>query len=329
MDGDVQQHYLAAEQAYGEGDFDQAEAIASALLRRLESTTGSGIEQEACLAWRAFVALLLGHIYFHGLHQADKAEAHYQLVLASTPPDTLRDLAQQGVERCGALADQAASSDPPTGDSSATVDGASIGRAAADTAPASHGPGEARVESAPTLEHDLIRDPFLGTSCAATASNATTASSGTTASTSAPTAQGSATPWLQNVTPLQNEENDMTSVADASALAVEPPVIASGDSEDDHEANDDSRLPLTAASGDGDGDGDTLHNNARIDPDVEQNAAQDVERADVNAITADEAPPPIDEQPMDELPPNQTPTAVEPLDLSPWLLRRSITFNKR
>ena len=27
MDGDVQQHYLAAEQAYSEGDFDQAEAI--------------------------------------------------------------------------------------------------------------------------------------------------------------------------------------------------------------------------------------------------------------------------------------------------------------
>ena len=109
----------------------------------------------------------------------------------------------------------------------------------------------------------------------------------------------------------------MTSVADASALAVEPPVIASGDLEDDHEANDVDRLPLTAASG----DGDTLHNNARVDPDVEQNG--------VNPIAADEAPPPIDEQPMDELPPNQTPTAVEPLDLSPWLLRRTISFNKR
>ena len=326
MDGDVQQQYLAAEQAYGEGDFDQAEAIASALLRRLDSTTGSGVEQEACLAWRAFVALLLGHIYFHGLHQADKAEAHYQLVLASTPPDTLRDLAQQGVERCKALADQAASSDPPTGDSSTPVDGASIGRAATSTTAASNGPdNDPKVDSVPTLEHDLIRDPFLGTCCATTASSGTTAFSATTAaaSTSAPTAQGSATPWLQNVTPLQNEENDMTSVADASALAVEPLVIAASDAEDDDGANDVDRLPLTAASGDGDGDGDgdTLRNNAKLEPDVEQE--------DVNAIAADEAPPPIDEQPMDELPPNQTPTAVEPLDLSLWLLRRTISFNKR
>ena len=111
----------------------------------------------------------------------------------------------------------------------------------------------------------------------------------------------------------------MTSVADASAVTFEPLVIAASDAEDDHEANDVDRLPLTAASGDG--DGDTLRNNAKLEPDVEQE--------DVNAIAADEAPPPIDEQPMDELPPNQTPTAVEPLDLSPWLLRRTITFNKR
>ena len=298
MDGDVQQQYLAAEQAYGEGDFDQAEAIASALLRRLDSTTGSGIEQEACLAWRAFVALLLGHIYFHGLHQADKAEAHYQLVLASTPPDTLRDLAQQGVERCEALGDQAASSDPPTGDSSTPVDGASIGTAAASSGP----DNDVRVELAPTLEHDLIRDPFLGTSSTATASSATTAPSGTTASsasTSTPSAHGSATPWLQSVAPLQNEGNGMESVASS--------------------------------------DGATLDKNARVDPDVEQDV--EVDQEDLNPSAADEAPPPeapppIDEQPMDELladelPSQRTPTAVEPLDLSPWLLRRTITFNKR
>ena len=297
MDGDVQQQYLAAEQAYGEGDFDQAEAIASALLRRLDSTTGSGIKQEACLAWRAFVALLLGHIYFHGLHQADKAEVHYQLVLASAPPDTLRDLAQQGVERCKALADQAASSDPPTGDSSTPVDGASIGTAATSTAAAGNGPDNARVESAPTLEHDLIRDPFLGTSCAATASSTPTAA----ASTFTPSAHGSATPWLQSVAPLQNGGEGMASAA-------------SGDP--------------TASS-----DGATLTNNARVDPDVdsyvEPDVAQKVELKDVNPIAADEAPSPSDELPLDELPTEQTPTALEPLDLSPWLLRRTITFDKR
>jgi len=307
VDGDVQQQYLAAEQAYGEGDFDQAEAIASALLRRLDSTTGSGVEQEACLAWRAFVALLLGHIYFHGLHQADKAEAHYQLVLASTPPDTLRDLAQQGVERCKALADQAASSDPPTGDSSTPVDGASISTAAASSAPGN----DARVESVPTLEHALIRDPFLGSFSGTTA-----------ASTSTPSAHGSATPWLQSVAPRQNEGNGMESVADASALAFDPPVIAAAGAEDDHGANDDDRLPLTAASSDG--DGDTLRNNAKIDPDVSPEDVSPIAEEKAKEQKEKEALPPID-----ELPTERTPTAGEPLDLSPWLLRRTITFNKR
>ncbi len=310
MDGDVQQQYLAAEQAYGEGDFDQAEAIASALLRHLDSTTGSGVEQEACLAWKAFVALLLGHIYFHGLHQADKAEAHYQLVLASTPPDTLRDLAQQGVERCKALADQAASSNPPTGDSSTPVDGASISTAAASSAPGN----DARVESVPTLEHDLIRDPFLGTFSGTTAA----------ASTSTPTAHGSATPWLQSVAPLQNEGNSIKSVADASALAFERPVIAAGDAEDNHVANDDDHLPLTAASSGGDSDGDTLRNNAKIDPDVSPEDVSPIAEQKAEEEKEKETPPPIN-----ELPSERTPTDSEPLDLSPWLLRRTITFNKQ
>ena len=56
---DVQQQYLAAEQAYGDGNFQQAETIASSLLRQLETGTRSGAEQDARLAWRAFVALLL------------------------------------------------------------------------------------------------------------------------------------------------------------------------------------------------------------------------------------------------------------------------------
>ena len=54
MEGDVQQDYLAAEQAYGEGDFDQAEAIASALLSRLDITTSSGAEEEHKQFYRPF-----------------------------------------------------------------------------------------------------------------------------------------------------------------------------------------------------------------------------------------------------------------------------------
>ena len=114
----------------------------------------------------------------------------------------------------------------------------------------------------------------------------------------------------------------MTSVADASALAFEPPVIAASDAEDDHEANDDDRLPLTATSSDG--DGDTLRNNAKIDPDVSPKDVSPIAEEKAEEEKEKEAPPPID-----ELPTERTPTAVEPLDLSPWLLRRTITFNKR
>ena len=53
MDSDVQQHYLAAEQAYGDGDFAQAESIANTLLTQLEAASGTEAEEEARLAWRA------------------------------------------------------------------------------------------------------------------------------------------------------------------------------------------------------------------------------------------------------------------------------------
>ena len=88
MDGDVQQHYLAAEQAYGDGHFAEAQSIASTLLARLNTASNSVEEEEARLAWRAFVTLLLGHIYFHGLNQPEQALNHYQLALENQPPDT-------------------------------------------------------------------------------------------------------------------------------------------------------------------------------------------------------------------------------------------------
>ena len=150
MDGDVQQHYLAAEQAYGDGDFAQAESIASTLLTQLEETSSTEAEEEARLAWRAFVALLLGHIHFHGLNQPAQALNHYQLALQSQPPDTLRDLAEQGVERCEAqITPTIPAPNPVQEPSAAPAD------AAAPAPIASHDPGLA-----------LIRDPFLGSAAA-------------------------------------------------------------------------------------------------------------------------------------------------------------------
>ena len=150
MDGDVQQRYYAAEQAYGQGDFREAESIASTLLKDLQPASGNSAEEEACMAWRAFVALLLGHIHFHGLQQPAQALTHYELALQSQPPDTLRDLAQQGLERCRAeqITEPAPSAAPAAVPEVATPPSQSI--------------------AAPIA--DVIRDPFLmSTSAAPTA----------------------------------------------------------------------------------------------------------------------------------------------------------------
>ncbi|KZR90184.1 hypothetical protein [Synechococcus sp. MIT S9508] len=99
MDGDFQSNYLAAEEAYGTGDFETAQSITVELLNQLEPIPDEGAERDAVLAWRAFVALLAGHIDLYGFQAPDQAERHYQLVLASHPQDTLRELAEQGLER--------------------------------------------------------------------------------------------------------------------------------------------------------------------------------------------------------------------------------------
>ena len=99
MDGDFQSNYLAAEQAYGAGDFEAARNITLELLSQLEPVPEDGAERDAVLAWRAFVALLAGHIELYGFQNAAQAESFYKLVLASNPQDTLQELAEQGLER--------------------------------------------------------------------------------------------------------------------------------------------------------------------------------------------------------------------------------------
>ena len=99
MDGDFQTHYLTAEQAYGAGDFRTAQSITVDLLSQLDGMAETNTDQDALLAWRAFVALLAGNIHLYGLNEPDQACGFYELVLASNPQDTLKDLAKQGLER--------------------------------------------------------------------------------------------------------------------------------------------------------------------------------------------------------------------------------------
>jgi len=107
VDEDFQQRYQAAERAYGAGQYDEAHEIATALLDQLSGTAKDPEEEKALLGWRAFVALLLGHIELYGLEQPSQASAFFQTVLASQPHDTLRELAQQGLKRAAEMAETA------------------------------------------------------------------------------------------------------------------------------------------------------------------------------------------------------------------------------
>ena len=278
MDSDVQQHYLAAEQAYGDGDFAQAESIASNLLTQLEETSSTEAEEEARLAWRAFVALLLGHIHFHGLNQPALALNHYQLALQSQPPDTLRDLAEQGVERCEAQIPTTIPAPNPVQEPSAAP--------ADDAAPepiASHDPGLA-----------LIRDPFLG-SAAATPS--------------APiAATPSATPWLgDGVTedPVQPGVDDNPAPA-PTTITGDAPVAKPEQPAPDTHPTDDVNSEETR---------DTV--------DARLSTVQTKSLQTSTALTDTES---TDAEPDTKPAPERTITQ-QVIDLTPWLLRRTITFN--
>ena len=73
MDGDFQQRYQAAEQAYGEGRYADADTLATTLLQQLEATPDTPENRAAKLGWRAIVSLLLGHITLYGQQQPDPA----------------------------------------------------------------------------------------------------------------------------------------------------------------------------------------------------------------------------------------------------------------
>ena len=142
MDADFQEQYVAAEQAYSASEFDKADALARPLLGQLKPLPASGAERDATLAWRAFVALLLGHIHLYGKDDVSQSAEFYRLVLASEPPDTLRELAQQGLNEAlerSPVIDVAVSAP-------AAEELASVPFANASSQPAGN---------------DLIRDPFL------------------------------------------------------------------------------------------------------------------------------------------------------------------------
>ena len=99
MDADFEQHYQAAERAYGLGEYAEAHAISSALWDQLQSASNDH-DPSLVLGWRAVVSLLLGHIQLHGLQQPEQAAIAYEGVLQGDVDATIAALAKQGLERC-------------------------------------------------------------------------------------------------------------------------------------------------------------------------------------------------------------------------------------
>ena len=188
MDEDFQQRYQAAERAYGAGHYDEAHRIAMALLDQLSGTAKNPEEEKALLGWRAFVALLLGHIELYGLEQPSQASAFFQTVLDSQPHDTLRELAQQGLKRAAAMAvpkTNAAINEPP-----------SLTETTPTTAPA-----------------EILRDPFLP--------EQPVNDQRQTASTN----QSSAMPWLDQITEASPEPTPVIEAQPVPAASAPEPVV--------------------------------------------------------------------------------------------------------
>ena len=77
VDADFEQHYQAAERAYGLGEYAEAHALTSALWDQLQSAPNEH-DPGMILGWRAVVSLLLGHIQLHGLQQPEQAAISYE-----------------------------------------------------------------------------------------------------------------------------------------------------------------------------------------------------------------------------------------------------------
>ena len=189
MDADFQEQYVAAEQAYSASEFDKADDLARPLLGKLEPLPASGAERDATLAWRAFVALLLGHIHLYGKDDVGQSAEFYRLVLASEPPDTLRELAQQGLneslERSPVI--DVAVSAPAAAEETASV------------------PFE--NQSSQPASDALIRDPFLNASSTPAAVDQRSAAEKPAAEKPAAQPVETAMPWLKTNTKTATKTN--------------------------------------------------------------------------------------------------------------------------
>ena len=104
MGEDFQGQYQAAELAYAQGRFDDAEDIALSLLKDVENSAEAFAKNDQdtsqLSAWESTLTLLLGHVARHGRQQPKAAIDWYQRSLTATEEPTLQDIARDGIRQC-------------------------------------------------------------------------------------------------------------------------------------------------------------------------------------------------------------------------------------
>ena len=111
MNDEFREHYQAAERAYAEGRFDDAEQISMSLLGKLENSQGHDEKDDNHANWVSTITLLLGHIALHGRSQPQQAKDWYKRSLKEMRDQTLQDIAENGLKQCEARPKTPASSD--------------------------------------------------------------------------------------------------------------------------------------------------------------------------------------------------------------------------
>lgn len=88
----LQVQYAAIERLYSEGQWSEVLQASEALLAVVQPLQGHPL--------RPRLQLVMGHTLLYGLHDLNGAEQHYRTVLRDTQQPVLRDIAEQGLNRC-------------------------------------------------------------------------------------------------------------------------------------------------------------------------------------------------------------------------------------
>ncbi|EDY38622.1 conserved hypothetical protein [Cyanobium sp. PCC 7001] len=158
----IQQRYATIERLYSERQWPQVEALCESLLIDLPDSPADPVRQR--------VILLLGHTRLYGMGDVESARGYYHALLRTEADNTLRQIADQGLQHCKQAERQqsqaGASAPPAAAESQNTATGGgeafpfAAAPAAVPAAPGGTAPASRAAAAAPWLESvDVVEEP--------------------------------------------------------------------------------------------------------------------------------------------------------------------------